>query len=158
MDDRQFDGFYSCGDPRKYEHLNLLKDRATFSINEGFEEGVAHQVANAVIPTVGRRLGPGEFDSVHLEELRRCKKESSVGLWRGQKIRDFAMSLIDRGLDLDATQMPDGNLTRRQLFEYVRDPNNSTIDCVVTILAWGGMRRDHAQNCFAEMELVEKHC
>lgn len=60
--------------------------------------------------------------------------------WAHHVIPDNFLYLVD----------PDLNqvFNREQLFQYCANPNNSNLNTILAILAWGNMRRDHARVLF----------
>ncbi len=68
--------------------------------------------------------------------------------WAGGNIRAFAKYLSDRGVLLNLLEYPDQKLDRNGLFELVSKNANSTFNCCVAIVAWGGMNREHALSAF----------
>ena len=52
----------------------------------------------------------------------------------------------------DLHYLPDHKITRKYLYEMIDNSEKDTKSCVLSILAWGGMRRNHAAMALAGME------
>ncbi len=72
-------------------------------------------------------------------------------VWLGCDVRAYLRPIVsDPGLASEIElQLPVGNLNRAGVFALVKNLNVSTLNCCLAIIAWGGMRRDHARSFFA---------
>lgn len=86
------------------------------------------------------------FQTTHLAYLQTCASQPAPP-WTGTNVKRWANYLFQH-----TEQMPDGanamalddkNITREEIYAYVANPQNSLANCVITILAWGGMHRAH---------------
>jgi len=89
----------------------------------------------------------------HYEYFLRCITNIEPESWRGNNIKDYAIYLSNMGVQLDIECFPNRRLNREQLFEYISNTSQSVFNCTITILAWGGMNREHCINAIKSFNL-----
>jgi hypothetical protein len=78
-----------------------------------------------------------------LETLKDCKPSAP---WKGRipsnRFRHLSMSF-------DIAELSESVLNREDLFTICNNPSRSTVECVASICAWGGMKVGHGKALFA---------
>lgn len=86
------------------------------------------------------------FESAHLSYLLSCT-DLKEPAWQGGHIRKWADYLFEKAEAMPSGtstgKLKEGKISRSEVYAYVADSNNSLANCVITILAWGGMNRKH---------------
>lgn len=93
--------------------------------------------------------------SSHSEVFAKNLLTPSSETWAGGNVLAFANYLSEKGFTLNLSEFPNQKLYRKELFEIVQDDTNSTLLCCISILAWGGMNREHALQAFSSWSAWE---
>lgn len=87
--------------------------------------------------------------SSHSEIFAKNLLDPSSETWSGGNVLAFAKYLSKNGFALNLSDYPDKKLYRKDLFELAHDNKKNTLNCCISILAWGGMNRKHASQAFS---------
>ncbi|MBB5211479.1 hypothetical protein [Microbulbifer hydrolyticus] len=117
----------------KYIRANLNREE---SANESNEKTC---VCHATSRTTEQHL------EVLFENILSAEEES----WTGCNIRKYASDLSSLGLQIDVDAFPNAALSRKQVFDYVKNSSSTLLNSCILICAWGGMNRKHCCSAFS---------
>lgn len=92
------------------------------------------------------------FIKRHLESLKDCefKQQGQVGISVKSWVKDI--SKVTPNISIRFESIPDKQVSRSDLFGMVSNSQFSDIEISLSILAWGGMRRDHGRTLIQTSE------
>lgn len=126
---------------------------------ERFSEGTLDNAINSGLlnALLERYCVLKDYDS-HLDVLKTAQKK----VWLVQNPFAWSSWLDDRkvfsGLEISIERLPNLKVGRRDVYDFVDNPTSSVLECVIMILAWGGMNRTHAQSALETWEKWQPIC
>ncbi|MCF4009595.1 8-oxoguanine DNA glycosylase OGG fold protein [Rheinheimera sp. UJ63] len=133
-----------------YEKSASSDDRHTSVLVQQFKLLVTPQKAKMLSSDcIEKPIELTFLTSSHAEFFAKNMLNLSNETWAGGNVLAFAKYLSEKGFPLNLSDYLNQKLYRKNLFEFVRKNANSTLDCCISILAWGGMNREHALQAFA---------
>lgn len=92
-----------------------------------------------------------KFDQDKLDELIICIETDNVREWQyGKKPKPFAeavlkeLDLPDLKTQVELNKLPNEKVKRCDVFEFVKCEDTNALTKILIVLAWGGMRLEHA--------------
>lgn len=89
-----------------------------------------------------------DYEPQHLNVFENCLNINEE--WVGGRPKQWAEQVMDGTWD----HLPDQPISRQQLIELCSNPEYSEIDCILSTMAWGGLRRDHGRILVNNLDLI----
>lgn len=145
---------YSCGNHvkngAKPKYIRISTGLYRLNL-EGINENISSTVIEDIKTkktrfTVFNELAAKKlaFNEVHLKVFKSTIPTHKLGTWAGKNIRRYGEYLKSKGVSCDVDSLPDKTMSRDNVFEFISNEKNTTFNCCIVILAWGGIKYHHA--------------